>query len=200
MPKVVDHEERRRNIAEAVYRLIESNGMDAVSLRDVAKEAGVSVGGVQHYFKTKDDMLLFALSYMRERVLPRLQQRLDQLPNPSTRERTRAAIMRMLPLDKESIQEATVNIAFFANSFGNRETQAKLREGYKALREASQQNLKAAQAAGELNPAVKSRDVEKAAADLFFSVQGLIGPTLIGAMSKKEAVALIDHKLDQLFF
>lgn len=199
MPKVVDHEERRRNIAEAVYRLIESNGMDAVSLRDVAKEASVSAGAVQHYFKTKDDMLLFALGYMRERVLPRLQRQLGQLTNPSARERTRAAIMLMLPLDKESTQEATINIAFFANSFGNKETQAKLREGYRALFENSKRNLKSAHSAGELNSAVNARDVEQEAAELFYLVQGLIGPTLIGAMSKKEAVAAVDHKLDQLF-
>lgn len=196
MPKVVDHEERRRNIAEAVYRLIGANGMDAVSLRDVAQEAGVSMGAVQHYFKTKDDMLLFALGYMRERVLPRLQSVLDKLPDPTTHERTRAAIMLMLPLDKESIQEATVNIAFFANSFGNKETQAKLREGYRTLYEASRQSLKDAAAAGELR---SIEDVDQGAAELFYLVQGLIGPTLIGAMSKKEAVTVIDNKLDALF-
>ncbi len=196
MPKVVDHEERRRNIAEAVYRLIGANGMDAVSLRDVAQEAGVSMGAVQHYFKTKDDMLLFALGYMRERVLPRLQSALDKLPDPTTRERTRAAITLMLPLDKQSTQEATVNIAFFANSFGNKETQAKLREGYRALYEASRQSLKDAAESGELR---SIEDVDQAAAELFYLVQGLIGPTLIGAMSKKEAVTVVDNKLDALF-
>ncbi|MFZ1361527.1 MAG: TetR/AcrR family transcriptional regulator [Candidatus Nanopelagicales bacterium] len=196
MPKVVDHEERRRNIAEAVYRLIGTNGMDAVSLRDVAQEAGVSMGAVQHYFKTKDDMLLFALGYMRERVLPRLQSALDKLPDPTTRERTRAAITLMLPLDKQSTQEATVNIAFFANSFGNKETQAKLREGYRALYEASRQSLKDAAESGELR---SIEDVDQAAAELFYLVQGLIGPTLIGAMSKKEAVTVVDNKLDALF-
>lgn len=196
MPKIVDHEERRRNIAEAVYRLIGAEGMDAVSLRDVAKEAGVSMGSVQHYFKTKDDMLLFALSYMRERILPRLQRKLDGLKNPTIRDKTRAAIMIMLPLDKESTQEATVNIAFFANSFGNKGTQAKLRGGYRTLYESARQNLRTAQASGELRSV---DDVDKEAADLFFMVQGIIGPTLIGAMSKHEAVALVDYKLDQLF-
>ncbi len=196
MPKIVDHEERRRNIAEAVYRLIGSHGMDAVSLRDVAKEAGVSMGSVQHYFKTKDDMLLFALSYMRERILPRLQRKLDGLKNPTFREKTRAAIMIMLPLDKESTQEATVNIAFFANSFGNKNTQAKLREGYRTLHESARQNLHAAQTAGALQPI---DDLDKEAAALFYMVQGLIGPTLIGAMSKKEAIALVDHELNRLY-
>lgn len=196
MPKVVDHEEKRRNIAEAVFRLIGARGMEGVSLRDVAKEAEVSMGSVQHYFKTKDEMLSFALSYMRERVIQRLNTRLTRLKDPSRREVIRESILILLPLDRESAQEATINIAFFARSFGDKPTQATLRDGYKSLLEFSISNLREANSRGELNP---EQDVDKEASNLFFTIQGLIGPTLIGAISKSEATKLVDYQLDQLF-
>ncbi len=66
MPKRVDPLARRHSIAEAVFRLAAARGADAVSLRDVAGEAGVSLGMVQHYFRSKDEMLLFALDHMRD--------------------------------------------------------------------------------------------------------------------------------------
>ena len=67
MPKQVDHQARRQEIADAVLRLAASQGLDAVTLRHVAAEAGVSMGRVQHYFATKDEMLLFAFQVISER-------------------------------------------------------------------------------------------------------------------------------------
>lgn len=46
MPKQVDHDERRREIATAVLRLVTTGGVEAASLRTVAGEAGVSMGAV----------------------------------------------------------------------------------------------------------------------------------------------------------
>src|SRR5215469_14675964 len=107
VPKRVDPDERRKAIAEAVYRLIGERGWDAVTLRDVASTAGISMGHVQHYFATKTDMLLFALGHMRDRVLARLERRLAALPQPVTvRDQVRAASSVMLPLDEPGRQEA----------------------------------------------------------------------------------------------
>lgn len=57
--------QRRRDIAEAVFAVIGSRGFDAVSLREVATQAGVSMGSVRHYFTSKDEMLVFTLGHMR---------------------------------------------------------------------------------------------------------------------------------------
>ena len=62
MPKQVNREERRRDIAAAVLRIVTTRGVEAASLRAVAAEASVSMGAVQHYFTTKDEMLRFALA------------------------------------------------------------------------------------------------------------------------------------------
>lgn len=65
MPKKVDRHERRTLIADALMRVAARQGLEAVSLRHVAAEAGVSPGMVQHYFRTKDEMMAFAMAVVR---------------------------------------------------------------------------------------------------------------------------------------
>ena len=60
MPKQVDHQQCSRHIGEAVLRLIAIRGLEAASLRNVAAEAGVSMGTVQDYFTSKQETLDFA--------------------------------------------------------------------------------------------------------------------------------------------
>ena len=61
VPKKVDHAQRRREISAAVVRLAARRGLQGVSFREVAAEAGVSVSLVQHYFGTKENLLLGTL-------------------------------------------------------------------------------------------------------------------------------------------
>src|SRR6201996_9364250 len=114
VPRVVDHEARRVAIAEAIFEVIGSRGLGAVSLRDVAAQAGVSMGAVQHYFDSKEQMLLFALGHMRDRALARMSSELTAIVEPSARETVRAAVRAMLPLGEPGRQEAVVAGAFYA--------------------------------------------------------------------------------------
>ncbi|MDQ1250665.1 MAG: hypothetical protein QG597_5044, partial [Actinomycetota bacterium] len=50
MPKIVDHEARRREIVEAMWRIVQREGFAAVSVRSVAAEAGLSKASISHYF------------------------------------------------------------------------------------------------------------------------------------------------------
>src|ERR1700722_8642251 len=61
MPKQVDHRERRETIARALWRVVEQRGIAHASVREVAQEAGISHGAVQHYFATREEMLIFAM-------------------------------------------------------------------------------------------------------------------------------------------
>ncbi len=196
MPRVVDHEERRRAIAEAIFRVIGRDGMDAVSLRDVASEADVSMGAVQHYFNTKDEMLLFALEHMRQRVLARFTARIARLRTPTSKEYLRTVLRILLPSDQQSREEAMVNISFFASSVNHEQFRELLREGYANLLAVTEAQLAAAQQSGQLRPGV---DVKNEAAALFYATQGLVGPILLGVVSARKAVSILDHQLDRLF-
>ncbi|MER5264360.1 TetR/AcrR family transcriptional regulator [Actinosynnema sp. NPDC002837] len=71
MPKQVEYESRRRQITDAVFLLADERGLEGVTLRDVAARADVSMGAVQRCFRTKDEMLRFALEEVGKRVLGR---------------------------------------------------------------------------------------------------------------------------------
>src|SRR5215218_8024842 len=74
MPKVVDHEERRGELCAAVWRLASRHGLEAVTVRRVAEEAGWSTGAVVHYFSDKEDLLLSAFETVADRVGRRLEE------------------------------------------------------------------------------------------------------------------------------
>lgn len=57
-------DERRIAIIRAVWQTIAANGMEAVSMRNVATAAGVSVGRIQYWFQTKDELLRASLETM----------------------------------------------------------------------------------------------------------------------------------------
>ena len=63
MPKKVDHDERRRQIAAAVSRIAEREGLTGVSSDKVAAEAAMSVSLVQHYVDTKENLLVHTLNH-----------------------------------------------------------------------------------------------------------------------------------------
>lgn len=55
--------ERRRNkILGSAEQLLATHGYDGLRLRDVAADAGVSIGMIQHYFVTRDDLLRETIS------------------------------------------------------------------------------------------------------------------------------------------
>ena len=62
MPKIVDHAERRTELAWAACRAIVANGIEQVTMRDVAAETGGSTGMVMHYFEDKEALLAAALT------------------------------------------------------------------------------------------------------------------------------------------
>ncbi len=70
---VEQQEERRRELAHAVYRAVDRVGIEGASLRVIAREAGVTTGTLTHYFADRAELLEYALglviSETTERVL-----------------------------------------------------------------------------------------------------------------------------------
>ncbi len=63
MPKIVDHDAQRVKFAEAAMSLIAQHGLDGVTMRAVAAEAGLSYGSLFHYFRSKDELLMHAVRH-----------------------------------------------------------------------------------------------------------------------------------------
>jgi TetR/AcrR family transcriptional repressor of bet genes len=59
-----EHDERRTAIIHAVWQVIARSGMGAVSIRNVATAADASVGRIQYWFPSKDELLRSSLEEM----------------------------------------------------------------------------------------------------------------------------------------
>nr|WP_053718516.1 TetR/AcrR family transcriptional regulator [Saccharothrix sp. NRRL B-16348] len=116
MPKVVDPEARRREVAEAVFRVVRRHGLEQASLRNVADEAGLAIGSVRHYFADHDDLLRFALEELTDRLERRVLARAAQARSAPTREGRRQAVAdllgELLPLDPDRRDESEIWLAF----------------------------------------------------------------------------------------
>jgi AcrR family transcriptional regulator len=197
VPKRVDHEARRQQIAEAVCRLAASEGLDAVSLRHVAAEAGVSMGRVQHYFTTKDDMLLFAFQTLAERVERRIGAVVAAAPRPhSVRQVVRALLTEMLPLSEHGRAEAPVWIAFMARAVVESRLATPLSEGSQRLDGYIGEQIRAAQQAGDARAGL---DPAREATTLLALIDGLMLHLLIGQVDATAALATLDYHLDRIF-
>ena len=74
MPVTVDHDVRRREVAEAVWRVLADTGFAGLSLRAVAKEMGATTGLLTHYFRSKRELVQHALEVVHERTVPRMRE------------------------------------------------------------------------------------------------------------------------------
>jgi TetR/AcrR family transcriptional regulator, transcriptional repressor of bet genes len=197
MPRQVDHDERRRQIGAAVLRLIAIRGLEAASLRNVAAEAGVSMGTVQHYFTTKQQMLDFAQRYNYERAALRIPRLLAQVPEPrTTRALLRALLADLIGLHGESREGARLGAAMLAYAVIDPQAAATARVAYDGLTGFLATQLKAAQDNGELPGHL---DTHRAARGLCAVVQGLSGPALVGAYTPGQVLAVLDDHLASLF-
>lgn len=103
MPKQVDHQQRRGQIAAAVARIATTRGLSGVSFRDVAAEAGVSVSLIQHYFGAKERLLVDSLDIQSARIGEVIVGRLEHLgPGAAHVQRVREAAAAFLPDSEES--------------------------------------------------------------------------------------------------
>ncbi len=72
MPKVVDHDERREDVAEAAWRVIGRDGLEGATLREISREAGFTTGVLQHYFRDRDELLAFVARQISEQAFDRM--------------------------------------------------------------------------------------------------------------------------------
>ena len=94
MPKLVDHEQRRRELGEAVWRVIRRDGVEAASVRRVAQESGWSAGSLRHYFSTQTAQLCVQMVVERIERVGALEAAAD--PRRAVEQR----LHELLPLDK----------------------------------------------------------------------------------------------------
>jgi AcrR family transcriptional regulator len=104
MPRVVNHEERREEIAEAAWRVIEREGLAGADLREIAREASHTTGVITHYFRNKRELMTFAFGLLVDRSTARM-------ARASAEAGLTEALAQVLPLDKERRRETALRAA-----------------------------------------------------------------------------------------
>ena len=66
MPKIVDHDHRRGEIAMLTLEVMRAVGIENASIRGIAQRGGISMGVLTHYFKTKDDLVVFTFRWLAD--------------------------------------------------------------------------------------------------------------------------------------
>jgi AcrR family transcriptional regulator len=201
MPRRVDHDERRRALTEALLRIASTRGLQAVTMREVAAEAGVSLRVVQYYFIDKRTLMASGPAELAARLDRRVRERAATigtgLPPRTVLEVVLTAI---LPMDEQSRADSLAWTAYYAAGLTGAEWVPGIADEAlgppNALENWLTGVLTRAREAGEL-PA--DRDPRTEVVGLLAMANGLTSSVLGTQRSAEQAAEVLRYHLDQLF-
>ena len=126
---MVNHEERREEIVEAAWRVIEREGLAGADLREIAGEAGYTTGVITHYFRDKRELVTSAFGLLVDRSMSRMAKALAEAG-------LMEALAQVLPLDEERRRETTVWLALVSASLTDPQLAEELKLRYRQARKA----------------------------------------------------------------
>jgi len=160
--------ERRAAILQVTLGLVAEVGTDNVKLRDVAARAGVSVGTLQHYFVTRDQILRDAFSQHAHAVVSTLQEAARSPVDPW--ERIRLLLQTITASPENLRQRCVLWIEFAAASLRDPELRRLMEDAYEGWREPLLSAVKEGIASGLFKPVLPP---ETAVSNLLALIDGL---------------------------
>ncbi|GAA4761181.1 TetR/AcrR family transcriptional regulator [Streptomyces sanyensis] len=121
MPKIIDHDQRRREIIAVAKKLIIQGGFEAATMRSIVAEAGFANGALKRYFPSKDSIVAATF----QSVLAEMGQRIAEGdPTSDPVQALRHHLESTLPLDTYRIESGRVLLALWEHSVANEELAA----------------------------------------------------------------------------
>ncbi|MEV0676089.1 TetR/AcrR family transcriptional regulator [Actinosynnema sp. NPDC050436] len=146
MPKVIDHDQRRREIVEVAKKLIAEGGFEAATMRSIVAAAGFANGALKHYFASKDEIIAATF----ESVLQATALRLSELDsNASPVEALRGFVTGAMPLEAHQITSARVLLVLWEHSVANPDLARRYRDLLTSWRAELTARIAAARGGGE---------------------------------------------------
>ena len=157
-------ERKQRDILDVARPFLLSEGYPAFSLRDVAKRAGMSLGNLQYYFPSKDDLLVFIVQSEIDETLALIESvDWSEFPPEQTLKALIGAILYRLGGDGGQLYLLTAFLALHNDRFKKLQ-----RDGFNVLIAAS------VEAARNLAPDLAEKDLKMAALIAVSLVDGAI--------------------------
>jgi AcrR family transcriptional regulator len=123
MPKIVDTKKRADEIAGAVYTILCTEGLPAVTLARVAEETGLAIGSIRHYFPTHQLLVESALTHLITTISERIYRHYDLITNRSKKNETDQVVKileELLPFDNYRHQEAILLLRIMNEAIHNK--------------------------------------------------------------------------------
>ena len=179
VPKLVDHDVRRREIAQAVWAVIAERGIEGVTLRCVAAEAGVSVGRIQHYHASREELVRDSC---RE-LLKAATQRFEAAGDATPVERLRRLILGRIPTTPEFAIGTSIWLAYEAKSVDDPVIAELVQRGHAG----------GVQEAAALLSECGVADASAVALRLMATAEGLAIRVLVGGLEPRGATELLEN-------
>lgn len=91
-------------VVRAAAKLFDQNGYIETSLKDISIEAGLSKGGIYHYFSSKNDILYYILDNYMDLLLGKVEEEIGKIHDPE--EKIRYLMDRHLKHYNSQVPEA----------------------------------------------------------------------------------------------
>ena len=184
VPKLVDHDVRRREIAQAVWAVIAERGIEGVTLRCVAAEAGVSVGRIQHYHASREELVRDSC---RE-LLKAATQRFEAAGDATPVERLRRLILGRIPTTPEFAIGTSIWLAYEAKSVDDPVIAELVQRGHAG----------GVQEAAALLSECGVADASAVALRLMATAEGLAIRVLVGGLEPRGATELLENLIAEV--
>ena len=186
--------DRRLEVSEAAWQVIVRDGLDRTSMRAIAQEMGCTTGVVTHYFRNKQELILFALHQVAARLQVLMERAVADL---SGCDRLVAMLSSFLPIDQERQDILRVWVAFLGYAVGRADLMADHQQSSGELRQMIIQELVTLQSQRDIRPDV---DPDQEANVLLALVNGVSLDTLIQAkyLSREQQEIVLQRYVDGL--
>ena len=143
----MSQQDRRIEVSAAAWRVIVREGLDRTSIRAIARELDCTTGVVTHYFRNKQELILFALNQVTENLKQAMQEVAEQ---PPSIERLVQMLSAFLPLDTKRQEILKVWVAFLGYAVGRETLMLQHQASAGQLRELIMQELETLKAAKKI--------------------------------------------------
>ena len=196
-PRVVDKNQRKKEIALAALDLFAQNGFEATSISQVAKSARISKGSIYLYFRSKEDLIFHAVGTWADQIMEQTGSEVPaDLPPP---QRLRALVHAMVDVflaDERSVRIAAAIFQLFLTSPLLLSQRDLTREVFRGARESIVDILRDGVSQGVFRPET-AREAESIAINLLAYLDG-IGLHYYMSRSYFDLMSQVDLYLDHL--